>query len=488
MRAAEVIIAAHVRRPVRSAPTMIRSGTLPILAAIAAFVVGGVVLCSAAVVAIRTTAVSTAAPVDPGEFGKRVLVIVAHPDDETLAAGGTIHHLIATGARVKVVLVTAGDSYRRAAARLAGGAADAESYVELGNVRHVESLAAAVQLGLASADVVSLGYSDLAVPAMWDSSWDSSTPARGRTAATTVPYAWAARPGASVCGQGLATDLASAITAFAPETIIAPDPYETHADHALVAAFATYAMDSIGYGGRRLSAVVHFRHYPYPWAHLPGSALNPPPNLIASDTTWMAVPLDQADKRAKEAAIAEYRSQTAIADLGLYMRAFVRTNELFASRVPARAQHQDADVRPPREAAVPVWTTPKPVVPPAPGSTRPRIAWASVTSGPGTMWIGLHCDGPVAPRDTFRLGLRLFGEGEAPARLDVSVEGTTVSIPAVAENSISPAGVRAEIDGDTMWLAVPASVWEGRNRLMIGAAAGRGEWSPRPTAWREVEL
>jgi LmbE family N-acetylglucosaminyl deacetylase len=323
---------------------------------------------------------------------------------------------------------------------------------------------------------------------MWDTRWDESTPAQGRTEATSVPYAWAARPDAPICGQGLAADLESVISDFAPDTVIAPDPYETNADHAMTAAFATYAMDAVGYAGRRLSSVVHFRHYPYPWAHLPGTALNPPPQLLSPDTTWLALPLDAADKEAKATAIAEYGSQTAIADLGLYMRAFVRTNELFASRAPARVQRQSSDQRPPREAAVPVWATPKPVVPPAPGSTRPRIAWASVISGPETLWIGLHCDASVSPKDTFRLGLRLFGESETPARLDVSVEGTTVSIPAVAENSISPAGVRAEIDGDTVWLAVPASALEGRSRLMIGAAAGRGEWSPLPTAWREVDL
>jgi hypothetical protein len=202
----------------------------------------------------------------------------------------------------------------------------------------------------------------------------------------------------------------------------------------------------------------------------------------------MAVPLDEADKQAKSEAIAEYRSQTAIADLGLYMRAFVRTNELFASRAPSRVQRQASDERPPRAGAVPVSVTPKPVVPPAPGSTRPRIGWVSMTSGPGTLWIGLHCDGPIAPQDTFRLGLRLFGDEAAPERLDVSVEGTTVSVPSMAENSISPTDVRAEVDSDTMWIAVPASAWEGRTRLMIGAAAGRGEWSPRPTAWREVDL
>jgi LmbE family N-acetylglucosaminyl deacetylase len=464
---------------------MTRSGTLPTLPAIAAFVVGGLVLCAAAVVAMRTMAVSTAVPVPLDELGKRVLVIAPHPDDEVLAAGGTIHRLIAAGASVKVVLVTAGDSYLRAAARIGGGKADTASYLELGNVRHAESLAAAAKLGLAPGDVISLGYSDGAIPAMWDASWDESSPAQGRTETTSVPYAWAAHPGAPICGQRLASGLESVITDFAPDTVIAPDPYETHADHALAAAFATYAMNAVGYQGRRLSAVVHFRHYPYPWAHLPGTALNPPPHLVLGDTVWVAVPLDESDKQAKEAAIVAYGSQTAIADLGLYMRAFVRTNELFAERAPSR-EGQGEEGRPSEGTTVAV--TPRPVVLPAPGSTRPRIAWTSVDRGPDVWWIGLHCDAKVSPQDTFRVGLRLFGEGEKPARLDISARGTEVTVLSLASNSIVPKGIQAEADGDVMWITVPAAVFDGRTRAMIGAAAGRADYRPLPSAWREVEL
>jgi hypothetical protein len=230
---------------------------------------------------------------------------------------------------------------------------------------------------------------------------------------------------------------------------------------------------------------VHFRHYPYPWAHLPGTALNPPPHLVLGDTVWVAVPLDESDKQAKEAAIVAYGSQTAIADLGLYMRAFVRTNELFAERAPSR-EGQGEEGRPSEGTTVAV--TPRPVVPPAPGSTRPRIAWTSVDRGPDVWWIGLHCDAKVSPQDTFRVGLRLFGEGEKPARLDISARGTEVTVLSLASNSIVPKGIQAEADGDVMWITVPAAVFDGRTRAMIGAAAGRADYRPLPSAWREVEL
>jgi LmbE family N-acetylglucosaminyl deacetylase len=466
---------------------MIRSGTLPTLPAIAAFVAGGVVLSAVLVAAMRTTAVSTAAPLELRELGRRVLVIAPHPDDEVLAAGGTIHRLVASGARVRVVIVTAGDSYRRAAARIGGGTADTASYLELGDTRHTESLAAATRLGLAPDDLLSLGYSDGATQAMWDGSWDASRPARGRTAVTTVPYSWAARPGATICGEGLAADLESAIRDFAPDTVIGPDAYETHSDHAIVAAFATYAMDAVGFTGRRLTSVTHFRHYPYPWAHLPGTALNPPPQLLSADTTWLAVLLDASDKEAKAAAIAEYASQTAIADLGLYMRAFIRTNELFASRTPERVPTMADDARPGRDESAAVLATPRPVIPATAGSTGPRIAAIRIARGPGTVWIGLRCDARAAPEDTFTLGLRLFGEG-APARLDVSVTGTRASVSSQAGNSITPEGIRAEIDGDTLWIAVPVGATAGRDRCIVGATVRRTGDALMRTAWREVAL
>jgi hypothetical protein len=107
--------------------------------------------------------------------------------------------------------------------------------------------------------------------------------------------------------------------------------------------------------------------------------------------------------------------------------------------------------------------------------------------GPKTLWIGLPCDAPIATGSTFRVDLRLFG-GRAPSRLDVAVRGSAASALAVASDSLMPAGVRAELDGDTVWIAVPADVLAGRTRCMIASTGGTANASPVPTAWRDAEL
>jgi hypothetical protein len=200
------------------------------------------------------------------------------------------------------------------------------------------------------------------------------------------------------------------------------------------------------------------------------------------------VTLDGADKAAKEAAIASYASQTAIADLGLYMRAFVRTNELFASRTPPRALRLATDGRPGRDAPVAVLTTPNPVIPAAAGSTHPRIAAVLAARGPETVWIGLRCDAKAAPADAFGVGLRLFGPDGAPVRLDVSMTGGRVATAKKASNGITPAGMRTETDGDTVWLALPIGALAGSTRCMVSATVSRGGGTLMHTAWREVEL
>lgn len=55
-------------------------------------------------------AVAPELPLDPAELaGMRFVVLAAHPDDETLGAGGLMASLVALGAEVEVVLCTAGE-------------------------------------------------------------------------------------------------------------------------------------------------------------------------------------------------------------------------------------------------------------------------------------------------------------------------------------------------------------------------------------------
>lgn len=270
------------------------------------------------------------AALDLSELGERVLVVATHPDDEVLVAGGTIHALRARGARVRVLLLTAGDGYLRAARRLGRLAPDAAAYRRLGELRFRESVDAAGALGVPAGDVVCLGYPDGRLTGMLDADRESSRAAAGRSGSKVVPYEWAYRPGAPCAGDELATDLASVLRDYGPTAVIHPDARDAHGDHSAAAAFTDAALDTCGFPGLRLTCLVHFGHYPYPWAYRPSDAIRPPLALRGRDVRWASVPLEPADIAAKEAALRAFPSQNAIPDLRYFMRAFVRSNELFA--------------------------------------------------------------------------------------------------------------------------------------------------------------
>jgi N-acetyl-1-D-myo-inositol-2-amino-2-deoxy-alpha-D-glucopyranoside deacetylase len=260
-----------------------------------------------------------------------VLVVVPHPDDEVIATGGTIHALAAAGARVGVVMLTAGDGYLRAARRLVGRTPDARAYRALGEKRRAESLVAAGTLGVPTDGVVCLGYQDGGLAALLEA--DPVAP-HGRNGGNEVPYPWAPSPGAPYTGHALVADLARIAEGFDPTAVIAPDPRDANPDHRATAALTERALGEAAYSGRRFGVLVHRGHYPFPWLYRPGAELRPP-RALAGRGVWHTLRLSSADEKAKERAIEDYRSQTAVWDLHWFMRAFVRRTELFSE--PDRA-------------------------------------------------------------------------------------------------------------------------------------------------------
>lgn len=275
-----------------------------------------------------TTPDRSVTAVEPSALGRRLLVVAPHPDDEVLVAGGTIHALARAGASVRVVLLTAGDGYPRAARRLGRFRPDAAAYRRLGGLRFAESVRAAETLGLAIEDVACLGQPDGSLASMLAGGADR--PAGGRTGDASVPYAFALRPGSPRTAHALVEALASEIAAFAPDTVIRPDARETHPDHAAASAFADEALVRAAFAGAVLGSFVHRGHYPFPWAHRLTARMEPPRSAPAGP--WTSVELAGADVAAKEAALEAFATQVAVPDLRYFMRAFVRANELFASR------------------------------------------------------------------------------------------------------------------------------------------------------------
>lgn len=143
-----------------------------------------------------------------------VLVVIAHPDDESFGCGALIASAAAAGHRVVVACASRGELGEDAS----GLYPDRES---LGDAREAELRAAAHLLGVA--DVELLGLSD--------SGWDGP-----------------AEPGSIVAEPGrLASRLDDVLCRYRPAVVIGLDPAgsDGHRDHAAVGAAVTEAFDRV---------------------------------------------------------------------------------------------------------------------------------------------------------------------------------------------------------------------------------------------------
>lgn len=148
------------------------------------------------------TAVMTAVPLRTEPLagaGEHLVVVVAHPDDETFGCGSLIAQSAAAGARVTVLCATRGGAGERVPDPVT-------DRWPLGLVREVELTGAARVLGVE--EVVLLGYRD--------SGFDG-----------------AAHPGALVSAspEDLTRDLAVRLAALAPDVVLTLDGSDGHRDH-----------------------------------------------------------------------------------------------------------------------------------------------------------------------------------------------------------------------------------------------------------------
>jgi LmbE family N-acetylglucosaminyl deacetylase len=259
-----------------------------------------------------------------------VLVFAPHPDDETIAAGGLLARLTRSGTPVRVVFVTSGDGYPRAVREeLRARRPTDTDYTAMGELRKREATAAAARLGLRPGDLVFLGFPDGGLARLWNEHWSRSHP-------YTSPYTKEDSPptpeGVEYDGQDLTSIIADVLRRFRPTVVVIPHPYDDHLDHAHTSYFVIEAVDSLQ--GRHvlpddlvvLTYLVHDGGWPPPGGNGRG-ALPPPPPAKIPDTLWSTLDLAPPELAAKQAALAEYRTQLAV--LGDFLHSFCRRNELF---------------------------------------------------------------------------------------------------------------------------------------------------------------
>jgi LmbE family N-acetylglucosaminyl deacetylase len=261
--------------------------------------------------------------------GNRILIISPHPDDESIATTGVISQSLNDGHEVKVVLLTYGDGFLKAAQKFTGKKDPApDDYLRLGRTRRQETAWAMSLLGLCPGNITFLGYPDSALKILWDSQWDSENvkPA-GSVNVDRVPYDDALNPGAPYSGQSAADTLASIISDYQPTEIYYPDPSDDHPDHWAASAFVRYTLNSLNYDCNEHTYLVHRSLWPQPDMEEPAKPLLPPEELLNIDTSWVDFALTKSEIESKKLALHQYVTQEAVMEPFLW--AFIRSTELF---------------------------------------------------------------------------------------------------------------------------------------------------------------
>ncbi len=358
-----------------------------------------------------------------------ILVFAAHPDDETLGAGGLISAAARAGARVTIVIFTNGDGYIEGVDRgFRTLLSTPAKFIEYGKARQLEALAAAGRLGVAAPRVVFLGYPDRGLTVLWGSAWGCDRPYMSPyTRRTHSPYPLTYRVGVAYCGQNVFEDVEAVLRHERPTVVVVHHADDSHRDHWAAEAFVTAALEHLALAGetwarsaRVFRYLVHHGAWPRPGIYAPDLLLEPPPDLRAARSGWAQYPLDQAAEDAKWSAVLEYHTQVQL--LRPYLLSFVRRNELFDLSPPVQPSWVGDEILPP--AAPEIWDRLSPVIQAAGPGSLLQVAEGSavldsvaIGQAPDTLYIALRLRRPAIREVQYRMELRLFYRDGHMARL-----------------------------------------------------------------------
>lgn len=261
---------------------------------------------------------------DPGPTD-RVLVVAPHPDDETLCCAGLLQRARAKGAAVAVVWITSGDSFELDAMLVSRSLwPNAEDFRRLGEQRVSEARTAAEQLGVERRSQYFLGYPDRGIVPMLGEYY-SRTYTSPYTGLSAVADPGAQSPEASYQGQNLERDLALVLDQFQPTIVLAAAPQDQHPDHSASGALVRKLLVQRGKLSTLRYWIVHSPQWPRPEGYHPDLTLLPPPGV---KLPWQMLLLSDDEETRKMQALRDHHSQDGLE--GIYLRSFVRANELFA--------------------------------------------------------------------------------------------------------------------------------------------------------------
>jgi len=277
----------------------------------------------------------------------RIAIVAPHPDDEVLGTSGLIQQALAVGAQVKVIYLTNGDHNQVAFRRYSQRHHLPADPLALGKHRRTEAVSAMQVLGLATNDLVFLGYPDWWTLRLWQNYWEEENGAlyNNATGSTDVPYPLNYSYHHPYRADCVTEDLCAVLREFKPTRVLVTHPCDTNPDHRAAANFVQLALLQLDPEKIRPTLdffIVHFGNWPTPFQYCPTARLEPPASLRA-DNDWSSLPLtlEQVDRKHQ----ATLSNLTQIATEAHFLESFARANEVFAAgrapvipQLPAQAE------------------------------------------------------------------------------------------------------------------------------------------------------
>lgn len=278
-----------------------------------------------------------------------VLVVVAHPDDETVGAGGLLAELAQAGVSCSFVFLTNGEAFQWSVEQ------ENESllltptaYVAYGVKRQEEVRQALVDLGQEEAPIYFLGYPDRGLKPLFLQHRSPSDPYRSDLlggASSPYPDAYS-QP--IFAGESVLADLQRILRITRPALIITHSSFDTHPDHwategFLLESLARLANEPDFQQPQRLEFLVHRGNWPGQVGKETQAGLFPPYPLRYLKENWTLFPLSGEAQVRKEKAIHAYATQLTV--MNDYLFSFLRANELFLLPLPEGTRSWEEPVR-----------------------------------------------------------------------------------------------------------------------------------------------
>lgn len=404
-------------------------------------------------------------------YGDKILIISPHPDDESLGTTGVIARSLSEGHDVKVVLMTCGDGFEKAARVLSGKETpEPEDYLKLGRTRQQETTRAMTLLGLPPMKITFLGYPDSALEDLWENQWDVEK-AAGKVNTDHVLYDDAFKTGAPFTGQSVVDTLSDIISEYQPTEIYYPDPLDDHPDHWATSAFVQYTLAAINYNCTEHTYLVHRSLWPQPDLEEPTKPLLPPEDLQNVGTDWSNFTLSENEIALKKLVLKQYPTQEAVMEPFLW--AFIRSNELFGSMPTEIINESGAILKDPRADTIRRFLT---------GSAD--ITGVRFARQGSDLMITIETRAVVSNKITYLLGLRIIDNSSHIYRTDFRIYNGTVDIPLQAANSIKPEIKSFQASGNRLILSIEAPELAHPAKMLAGAQTFQKQNRLDITAWR----